>query len=267
MKKGSLILVFSVLVFNLSSQIFPTNGELTSRFNSRVKLLDEFIKRFNHIESNKELSISQDAYHSVYLFNLENKSLTSKQESIDFVKMIANDSFTQNLSFFSDGMYAILNSNYIINGKSEKIRFILKIRVSDKGYAWVISKIDPVKIDSSLVTNHSTSIQKYQSINPVDNEVNFIQFSEILKQNKISKRNFAADIDSNLVSNYIQFLNSDKNKFQDFLNVQYHFLQIDNYHFTLDFFLRPTNNSGWLISSLSKITPDQKEQLINTIYK
>ena len=193
--------------------------------------------------------------------------MISKQESKDFVLMLSNDTLNQKLSFFKEGLFVVLNSKFLHKSRTLDIRFILKIRVSENGYAWVITKIDPIPRDSNFASNSIDPISKYHSINPVDNEVNFIRFSELLRNKQITKKNFEIDSDYTTIQKYLTFLNDNEVTFESFSNVQYHFFQIENYHFTLDFFLRPNNNSGWLISSLSKITLAEKEQLINTLFR
>lgn len=266
-KNNSIIFIICFFSLNIYSQIFPTNQELTSRFNSRVKLLDEFIKRFNYSENNKELSGYSKISQFAYLFNLEDKELITKQDAKDFVLLISNDSFTKKLSFYDDDFFVSVNTLYKIKGIEQNIRFILKVRVSDKGYSWVITKIDQVELDTVVNETNINSKKPYNSINPVDNEVNFIQFSELLLNKKITTQNFSNDIDSSLVKLYLSFINSNKNNFEEISRLQYHFFQIENYHFTVDFYLRPSKNSGWLISSLNKINNTQKKDLINKLFE
>lgn len=249
------------------SQISPTNDELTIRFNSRVKLLDEFINRFNFIESNKELSNFSKASNIAYLFNLEDKELISKIESKEFAFLVSNDSFKEKLSFYDDNLYVNINSTFKYNKDIIPIRFILKIRVSEAGYSWVISRIETTLMDSISKDIKIDTLLKYTSINPVDNEVNFIQFSELLTKRKLTKRNFANHLDLNSVSNYLALLNTEKFNFIEFGTVQYHFFQLPNFYFTLDFYKRPSNNSGWLISSVNKVSQEEKEELFKKLFR
>lgn len=53
----------------------------------------------------------------------------------------------------------------------------------------------------------------------------------------------------------------------DFIdNVKLTFLQIPEYAFSIEYFDREGNNSGWLIDNLWKMSNDEKEQFLNNIY-
>ena len=51
-------------------------------------------------------------------------------------------------------------------------------------------------------------------------------------------------------------------EYQNLGPLKFHFFQVDGWYFEVNFFNRPGNNSGWLISKLYKISDKEKEDLI-----
>ena len=55
-------------------------------------------------------------------------------------------------------------------------------------------------------------------------------------------------------------------KFNTITKVKFHFFQVDGWYFELSDFNRKGYNTGWLISSLAKVSKEQKDVMIKYIY-
>jgi hypothetical protein len=51
-------------------------------------------------------------------------------------------------------------------------------------------------------------------------------------------------------------------KFESVDNVKFHFFQVQNWYFEVTYFNRNEMNSGWLISSLLRVSESEKKELI-----
>jgi hypothetical protein len=121
-------------------------------------------------------------------------------------------------------------------------------------------KSNPVKAEAPfkeiLVPKHRNKF-----INPESHANNFIQLQDVFSD----RQNFADYLDVNFFERknskafYSAFISS-RLHLVSVKEIRYHFLQIDDWVFSVSYFLRDALNSGWLISQLSKVSDSAKKQ-------
>ena len=89
---------------------------------------------------------------------------------------------------------------------------------------------------------------------------NFISLSRALRD----KKNLPDYLDADFLSypsskSFVRALLKNQLEYLYVKNIRYHFLQIDGWIFTVNDYPRKSIHSGWLVSSLQKSTPEEKE--------
>jgi len=227
----------------------------------KVKLIDEFFRRFNYetdykgdpIETNND-SIPLDTVakrkNLMTLFNLDkfankNKKLDSISSAfLDYV--IKND---KKIHYADTTWRAEAVSSFTMDGKSYPLRLFLKPEhVKDFIYKWVIT-------DAQSPIWHSLNDTVKVSVNifPGAHGSSFITVPELINLNATSVRAmFPNGYKTNNLTIFDYFVSTGKAKIQHITNVIYHFY-IDDYYFTVERFEREkTYNKGWLISNIIK---------------
>jgi len=103
---------------------------------------------------------------------------------------------------------------------------------------------------------------------PDDHETNFMSLHRITTEKddyitNYARKNFTVDETSVFFSYvYSGLLNIDNVD-----DLEFTFLQVPGYVFTIKDIFRETLNSGWLISSYHKVAYEEKDSIINSLYK
>lgn len=263
--------IFSLSFIHLHAQAIVNDaGDREKHFIYEVKQIDEFFERFND-DSNSFVRKVYASYHIRYnlnrtkliksLFNYETKSWSA--DEIDrFVNTATNPKHPVKLDFYSDNWYAEARCKFQQNEGTIDVALILKIDTdSMKRSKWVIAGVR----SGFLKTNAEVSIKVPKNnegkfINPASHANNFIELDKALadKENlsdyldvSFFKGSYSAGFYKAIVNNEIKFLYVK--------DVKFHFLQIEKWIFTVEYFPREALNSGWLISSLKNVSPAEME--------
>ncbi len=245
-------------------------GEREKHFIYEVKQIDEFFERFND-DNNSFVRKVYAKYHIKYnlsrasliksLFNYETKSWNA--EEIDrFVSTATNEHHPKKLDFYSSNWYAEAKCKFKQNENVIDITLILKIDTqSMKRSKWVIAGVK----SNTLKTTYSSRVialpkDPDKFINPASHANNFIELDKALDD----KMNLADYFDStffnrkNAMAFYDAILNS-RIKFLYVKEIKYHFLQMEKWIFTVDYFPRDALNSGWLINTMQNVSIPEME--------
>lgn len=259
------IVVFLVLVVSARSVVGQSIDFLSDEnFAFKVKQIDEFMERFNCIESAsiREYLREHHAIDSLSraslvlsLFNQEDTTW-NEQDVRTFVSDIIRPASPATLDFYDRGWYVELDCTGRYKGRDENFTLILSLEVlrRSRGAKWVIESV------SADFLGIGRSQDRKRALNPASYGNNFISLSEAL-QDTANIRNYL-----NLRRQHSQlllFLNELHDKqlvFKRINQITYHFLQIDDWIFKVRDFNRDTPNSGWLISELLRVNDQQKMQ-------
>lgn len=258
MNKSILVLSFILcLSTRLNGQILSNDSFIQDKLNYSVKQLSQFINRFNfndtvvprkNIRPSKKLNI-------LSLFNSEDSASKNNRNTIDFINQITKDSINTEINFTDSNWYAIAMGVFLYQGKEVKINVTLQVNGSKtKGYKWVI-----VGVTSNVFLVNEKRDSSLYFINPMNHEIGFTELSKALKE---KERIFDCSNTNNLdfLTTFLFMIKKGDIKLMQISKVEFVFLQIPNWIFTVNNFNRLEYNSGWLISKLTQLTYIQKQE-------
>jgi len=273
--KLMIVLIFGLNSLYVYSQIDQPASE---NFKFRVKFIDEFFERFNFEE---DAFIFEELKKQGLTTTRENMiiSLFDQQQSWDtlqinqFISDLNNPQTRSTLELSDTNLFTVVNTTFNLKGKPIKIDLILQYQ-SNRGEraCWTIIGIKsdtifqpkPVAaVDTTINAdsiNINTIIQLDGSfIRPTSQNVNFIDFVRVFKPRNNWENITPADSPIDRLSYFFALIDFRVLEFVQNNSITFHFLQIDNWIFEVDYFNRDESNSGWLISNLIKAkTADKK---------
>ena len=238
-------------------------------YRARVKLVSEFMARFNgERNSGKGMTTSsaeQNKINLCQLFDFE-QILKNKKENetkaFEFVDSVLDNNIK--IHFSDKEWYAKVECVASFKGKETKIDLILTVEPrGDEMYKWVISDVR-----GSIFDLKPSHVSENIMLLPNEHESDFMKLNSITteKDDYITLYSPAGShVDRMSVFNalvYYGFLNI------EYVNdIEYTFLQVPGYIFTIREFERESTNSGWLISDFRKISGEDKSNILHNLYK
>lgn len=238
------------------------------KYNARVAFVSEFIDRFNTKELNQNIDTTMLNYKVVNTLMLFDKSKFSSEADEDFIaaKEFAETVISDSLKvdYYDKDWIAIATCHGKLMNKD--IDFTMYLTVENRRddlFKWSVNRIEgayfkltPSKINDGLMIypdDHETKFMSLRNmtVNQPDCIMNFMQ-----KDYKVDE-----------TSVFLTYVYNGLLKIEYVESLQFMFLQIPNYGFTIDYFERDDYNSGWLINSLFKISDAEKEKFLNYIYQ
>jgi hypothetical protein len=271
-----LLLAVFLLVPYSHSQCFAqgtrAGAAREANFLYEVKVIDEFIERFNddptsflrkeYLRVGKEINFTRQDLLK-YLF--EKTVAPSDSLVMKFVSQVTDSVSPQKLNFNDSEWYAEVMCAFNAGGRRIEIPLVMQISEdTDKSVRWMISGIgdspalqDPNASTAALKT---TVKDQKQYISPSDYATNFLELHRILKPG-FEGINYMTPqlLESERGKRFAQLVESGKMKFESSGHMRFYFFQIPNYTFTVERFVRQTTHSGWLISDLTSTTEDEKQ--------
>lgn len=229
---------------------------------SRVKQLDEFIRRFNGIIDYKGDAIDTTKIQPDSLKTLRRFTLTSlfnedyytkNSEQIDSFLNIVLKTDTVKLNLNRDNWYAEVNCRVKYKNEVFNIDMILQnITFNNIGSKWMIVSVNSNFLSKPLEENEMI-------IQPMSNEVNFSHLMKYLNYKKTNKSSFFINKENfDNYSAFIFLLNQDLITIKAINSIKYHFLQLANVVIKVEEFNHTGINSGWLISEIIFINNRKK---------
>lgn len=245
-------------------------GEI--KFTLQVKQLFQFFERFNFNKPVSELDIYSFIKHSVpdgidtgnykslrkklllTLFDWQNNKIDTTL-TLDFINEVVDKSL--NVYNGDDNWYAEVNCRFLFKdtGKPKNVSLIMqKEETVNHRYKWVFRSLkdhftDTVKLPDSIFF-----------ISPVNNELFFSSLYQVFKEKKNIVQYAYNDYKPDDLGILFYLAKNGKINLENINSITYHFLELDNWGFTVNFFNRKGYNSGWLISGVFKLTDKQKEK-------
>ncbi len=231
-------------------------------FAFEVKQIDEFIERFNNSENTLIRQYIKDNYGTEELsredilkslFNQKNESWNLRDVD-NFIEQIINRDYT--LKFDDKDWYAKLDCSVDYLGEEFSMTMIMNIEKNPKSQAkkWVITSVDAQFLDIP------ESSDKSKSINPASHGTNFIALDRALEDTSNMKNYVSSGFKPDQLTLFMSLLSCRKISIKQVDRIQYHFLQIDGWAFSVKNFERNSKNSGWLIGKLERMDNYQKNE-------
>jgi hypothetical protein len=233
---------------------------------AKVKLIDEFIARFNGEEIRLDVSkeYANRKEEVLTLLNLQNYS--SKNDSAFicaeiFAQAVARDSIM--LNFEDRDWYAKIRCRGKLN--KEEVCFTMNLSVeSNDGfiYRWVISDVDGSIFYTSRDKPHTELF-----IMPNDNEQFFQSIPKISTETSALIDDYAKDgYKADPLSVFLTLVRSNQLIIESVDQVEFVFLQVPGYIFTVKNFNRNSLNSGWLIDSIAKCDEENRLKILKKLH-
>ncbi|MBO7439990.1 MAG: hypothetical protein J6U21_09970 [Bacteroidales bacterium] len=271
MSTKTFAILFLTIVFCqcAKAQFFIDDVGLESEvFKARVSLVSEFMRRFNGEEMMPGLDSTIEnnkAHNLLSLFDVEmfgdveNDSLYL--QACSFVKDVLEDSVRINYS--DTAWFAIAPCHGKFKGRD--VDFYMFLNVEKRGedmYKWVINGVKGEIFD--LAPPDSS---KKVFLLPDDHETNFIGLNRITHEtdgNIVMYRQKQFSLDQTSV--FYAFVNAGLLDIEYVNGLQFVFLQVPCWQFSIRRFDRQTHNSGWLVTSFDRMSNQDKTEFLNNMY-
>lgn len=236
-------------IFAQGKQIRLINPE---QYDAQVKLVDEFLERFNNVEMNRLLLCDGMRYREDSIFRNLCDTL---------IRTIENNRI--HLHFNDSDWYAVVKCQYEMTGEVDSLNMILSVEPrGEKLYKWVIADVQ----GDLFNLEHDTSNNEV-FIMPHQHDMDFGALqritSEMNKNISLYTKN-TSRIDH--FSVFAALVYTGQLKIQFVKDVFFVFMQVPGFRFTLRNFIRDSKNSGWLISDIVPMSCGQKEYLQTIIH-
>lgn len=231
-----------------------SDKEFQNDVRHKVKLLDEFMARFNGEETH-EMIAGEDSLKKelnlLYLMNAE--MFAANKDSMLQISNKFTDSIHANKTklFFDDGLwFAEVKVNCTYMNKEEQITLFLRPEeIKPFQHRWVIvgARGKGFALDPSR-RNHGLDIL------PNNHEVGFIALPKIHLLGNDKILNYAAtDYCTDRLTAFYTMVYTGVLKMDSTGEITYHFLEVPGFVFTVKRYTRKGFNSGWLISNIKKV--------------
>lgn len=247
--------------------------ERERRFVYEVKVLDEFIERFN---DSRESYLRQVYKSKKQSFNMSRRQLIqslfnnpgvwiAKPEVKGFIAQVTDTASPQFLDATDSNWYAQASCMFINRGKPTIVPLVLQLVMApDSSATWMITGVGDVPlfenreaVDTSKLSSEPVSNAKY--IPPTGHSTNFLSLHKVFTREMNPANYFVEDVlRTDRCTTFVNLVKTGKLRFDYTKSIKFHFFQVPNYVFTVERFERDGTNSGWLINSLKAANEEQK---------
>ena len=278
MKCITFLILLHLITLCSGQTVFTFKDSLdTRKILLEVKQIDQFIKRFNYEENifNGEEKTKAEilkekeniiAYQTgrkkilLTLFNLKDTSLFNS-DAIDFINFVGDDTNHISISYYDADWYATVICTMSYKGKNQNITLTLKNEGNNKrGFKWIIAGANAIFINIGASIKDTTKF-----ISPMNHELGFMDLYNVFSDSKNILDYTAEKYFPDNLSVFLFLVKSGEIKYVQVNSIKYHFLQVKNWSFTVEYFNRPDNNAGWLISSMIKSNENDKLNYRRTV--
>ncbi|MGA2822049.1 MAG: hypothetical protein ABSE72_00810 [Bacteroidales bacterium] len=263
-----MLLPATVFCQNVSSLSSFTGDEST--FYAQTKQVNQFFRRFNAEEDVKGKrtysgdSIFRDLksrkkYLNI-LFDTYSASVSTDDKNT-FIEQVTNKKKPVFLDFHGNDWFSEVTASFTYKHEKVDIILYMKLEKQNNGYKWVFSNVYFGRFND-LFTHVGDTTNLKLFLHPLSHEIDFMNIHKVFEE--------PGNLDYYLDRYYrpdqlALFVSEIKNGnliFESVKEVKFHFLQIAGWYFEVSYFNRNSNNSGWLISNMLKITDKDKNELL-----
>lgn len=256
MKTIYFLFIIGTNFFTLDAQAQNTekvSAAAEEAFKQRVKILDEFFRRFNY-EEGPNGTLPQDSVeirHQALLLTLFDEGYAksadenTKTKIKEFVTLISNQNESITLSYHDKGWYARSEWDATLDNKPVKLSLTLVTEREPNKDKWSISSAEADFLEGMQLVNSTLS--------PVTHDLDFMQVKKILKVGEGDLSGYAVEsYTDNPLTKFFALIESGHLVLKQAPRPTYVFTQVPGWVFELNYFERKGDNTGWRISSLIK---------------
>jgi len=249
-----------------------------SYFFYEVKLIDEFIERFNDEPNSYIRRQSRNLYGTDTFITRRQliKSLFDKkqqwgQEVNLFTSAVTDTTESLHLSFTDSSWYVVAQCVFLHNDKRINLPLVMHIISVDGGYKWMIAGIGNSSVFDTTLPPGLPTEEYYTTtgdyIPTSSHGTNFVTLTQLLTKSMHPADYFEPYLMATARGHqFIELVQQEKLRFKHVSHMTFHFFTIPGWVFTVSNYKRKEDNRGWLISNLqpidSKTECKLKEQLM-----
>lgn len=265
--KSLLLLLLAFISLPGSSQVvssLPQYKSDKSYFLYEVKLIDEFIERFNDVPNSYIRRQSRILYGTDTFITRRQlvKSLFNKQQQWGqevnlFTNTVTDTTDPQYLSFTDSNWYVLAQCVFLYNDKRIMLPLVMHIVTIDGGSKWMIAGIGKSSIFDTTLPPALPSEDYYTTtgdyIPTSSYGTNFVTLTQLL-----TKSMHPADyLEPYLMATarghqFVELVQQEKLRFKHVSQMSFHFFTIPGWVFSVAHYKRKEDNRGWLINSLQQ---------------
>ncbi len=272
------ILIFLLLILTwtgLDAQSLGGGQEDESELYATTKQVNQFFRRFNGEEDTKgERYFPQDkgyrdpALRKLYLENLFNNGNTYITPDLkkNFIDYVTKKSHPTYLDFHGGNWFAEVTTKFLYHGIEKYLTLFLNLEEDTVGSKWVINNVYFEPYREIFANQDSLRKAGQEFLNPMSHEIDFMDLIKAFKDKQSLEHYLAWKYRPDYLTLFIYEYKKGDLQFKTVTNVKFHFFQVDGWYFELSKYNRKGYNNGWLISTLMKVSPSDKEVLMKFIY-
>lgn len=237
----------------------------TSAFAFKVKQIDEFFDRFNFdtarfgylIDILEVQRPEKEINREEILKGLFNRkdTLWNLPEVMNFVDQTVNDTAPLRLSFYDEKWYAEIACIFEYKGRSYPADLVLRNHhIGNNRSYWVITA---VKADFLAIPD---TVSQMKFLNPSIQGTNFLAIKDALRDHVNVRNYLPVNHTQDLLSVFAHAVYSGDLMLKEKHGIKYHFLQLNDWIFTVEYYNRDDLNAGWLISELIRADASFKKK-------
>lgn len=266
--KGKIFVIILTLGLGISTEIHAQLFDLHNKpmYEARVKLLDEFYARFNGKEQRQGVEAKYADRKSNILMLLDLSRFKSREDSAfvaaqEFADKVARDSIMVN--YTDSCWFAKVKCHGLLAKKG--MDFLLYLSIEKRGkdmYKWVISDVEGSTFSTSRSIDHRELF-----LRPNDHEQSFASLVRTTEETNRYIDDFVKDgYESDALSIFLTLVRCGQLKIDYVSDVEFMYLQVPGYCFSVKHFERETMNAGWLISSIENCDDIRKGELLSRLH-
>lgn len=275
MKKILIAFLLGVLLTDAQGQIIQDYLGDESDLYAATKQVNQFFRRFNGEEDFKgERFYPEDQYYrdsrlrKTYLenlFNNENPYITDALKET-FIGTVLDQRSPLFLDFHGGSWFAEVTTQFSFRNEEKFLTLFLQLEKDTVGSKWVITNVYFEPFARLFADQDSIRSNGQKFLHPMSHELDFMNLVRAFEDKQSLEHYLAWKYKPDYLTLFIYEYKQGNLKFNTISRVKFHFFQLDGWYFELTEYNRQGMNNGWLISTLMKITPDEKEILMNYIY-
>lgn len=273
MRAGLYLFLFLISGFGtLKSQIVDDVLGDEGMFYAETKQVNQFFRRFNNEEApdgvryykrDKEYRNAKTRGNYLdMLFDSRNSALTESMRNA-FKADVINPDSNLFLNFHSGGWFAEVKTRFSYKGKDKFVTFFLELEQENMGYKWVITNVffEPF---AEILFEKKSDVNKF--LHPMSHEIDFMNLIKVFNDQAYIDNYTIKTFQPDFLTLFLYEFKQGYFEFKYVEDLKFHFFQIPGWYFEVEQFVRAENNSGWLISKLTKISAEEKSILLKYIY-
>jgi len=274
LRKLTMILTLLIPLVGSSQIVEDYLGDESDLYAS-TKQVNQFFRRFNGEEDFKgERYYPEDKdYRSpklreVYLSNLFNNesSLMTRDLKDEFIEDLLDPNDPKFLEFHGGDWFAEVTTKFKFRGIENYLTLFLSLEEDTVGSKWVITNVYFEPFRHAFIDQDSLRKAGQKFLHPMSHELDFMNLVKAFQDEESLENYIAWKYNPDYLTLFIYEFKTGNLEFLTVTKVNFHFFQVDNWYFEISDYNRQGNNSGWLISTLMKISPSDKEILTKFIY-